>query len=235
MTTVAILIPTKGRAEQFIGRIAPLLIQPMPVKVMVIASILEDDGRSIMAVAALDDFNWKSDLRYVIRSSQESTSVQGWNKAYHYAKHYRPDWFVSGADDLIWSNDWLAEALKVADKTNAQVIGLNDLHTDLNNFAPHYMLSGQFAEEHLGDYMVPPMYKAWWFDQEICHKAQALGLYAPAPLAVVEHTHPNWATAEMDDTYKDAWARHEEDRFTYEARKVQAFPLNYTERERQVA
>jgi hypothetical protein len=114
---------------------------------------------------------------------------------------------------------WLAEALAVADATGAQVIGLNDLHTDLSKYAPHFMVAGAYIEKHMHGYIVPPLYKSWWFDREICERAAAMGLYAPAWGAVVEHQHPDWQTAQMDETYREAWPLHDTDKLTYMERQ----------------
>jgi hypothetical protein len=159
-----------------------------------------------------------------------TTAVQGWNLAFVAAFEAGADWFIAGADDIVWRSGWLGEALKVARKEDAQVIGLNDgddTRTDMEHYAAHTMVSREFAIQHLGGVIVPPAYKSWWFDREICEKAAALGLYAPAYKAYAEHHHPDWQLAEVDATYRMARPLHSQDKRLYEQRKAAGWPVDY--------
>jgi len=202
MTTVAVLLPTKGRAAQLHSRLADLLEQETPegVTLMVIAGMVEgDDDTDIVLTELTEQF----DNLYVINRPVDSFPADGHYQAYQAAKQMGADWFVLGADDIIWHQGWLAEALKVAQDTGAQVIGLNDGHTDLDDFAPHYMANWKFCEEQLGDRLVPEGYVTWWWDRHVCQLARMHETYAPAWSAWAEHRHPDWRTAVMDDTYRE--------------------------------
>jgi hypothetical protein len=131
---------------------------------------------------------------------------------------------VLGADDLVFRQGWLVEALRVAED-GAQVIGLNDGHTDVRHYGSHFMAAVEFFRQHRGGVFIPPEYRSWWFDREICEHAQALCIYGPAPLARVEHRHPSWGTAKMDRTYEEAWSHHEYDRLIYERRQALGWPI----------
>lgn len=231
MSRIAVLIPTKGRAMQMLDRVSRLMSQSYPprVSMLVVLSVPYDDEETLdiaKGMMGMEQLGSHS-LRLVIRQRTNSTTVDGSNRAYFYARNFDIDWYVHGHDDLIWNPGWLEQALRVAGQTGAQVIGLNDLHTDLNHFSPFWMVSAGFIEQHLGGLFVPPMYRAWWFDREICHKAQALGLYAPAPKAIVEHTHPDWNTADYDDTYDGALDWRRQDEKLYRERKAKGFPVDY--------
>lgn len=216
MTTVAVLCPSKNRPDQLLSRAADLLEQETPegVSLLLVLAIIRNDWRSLgMASHLEDEF---SNVTTVWRSI-DSTAVDGWMMAYRQAYADGADWFVLGADDVIYHPGWLGEALKVAGDTGAQVIGLNDGHTDLDDYAPHYMASRDFCEKHLDNRMIPEEYCCWWFDRHVCQLAQLHGLYAPAWDSWAEHRHPDWRTASMDDTYREALEGRELDRAIYMA------------------
>lgn len=231
MTRVAVLIPTKGRAMQMLDRVSRLMSQKYPPKISLLAvlSVPYDDEETLeiaKGMIGMEQLEGHS-LRLVIRSKTNSTTVDGSNRAYIYARNFDIDWYVHGHDDLIFSRGWLEQALRVAETTGAEVVGLNDLHTNLADYSPFWMVTEEFIRDHLGGLFVPPMYKTWWFDREICQKARALGLYAPAPKAIVEHTHPDWHTANLDATYYEAMPYYREDEELYRARMARGFPVDY--------
>lgn len=225
MTHVAVLLPTRRRAAQMKERVSALLKQDVPagVTLAIYLSIEETDKATLDAAKKLTP----KGRVHIVGREPDTTAVEGWNAAYAAAMADGATWFVLGADDVIWHEGWLAEALRVAEETCAAVIGLNDGHTRLDHYGAHYMVRREFTVRELGGYMAPPMYQSWWFDREVCEKAIALGLYAAAPGAMAEHTHPDWGTAEMDDTYRAAWHLHDQDRLTYKLRKLDGFPLDY--------
>jgi hypothetical protein len=231
MTRVALLMPTRGRADRLFDNVSHLLAQHYPedVWLQIVMAVPANDIDTIEATIGLRRLrkNPRAEAVRILRKP-ESTAVDGWNLAYAFGYKTGADWFILGADDISFKDGWLDEALKVADETGAHVIGLNDGdHTDLNHYAPHYMVTRDFTLNHLGEYMVPPMYNAWWFDREVCEKAQSLGVYAQAPMAVADHLHPNWGTAQNDATYQMGAAYHGVDQHHYERRRDERFPIDY--------
>lgn len=226
--TVAVLLPSKGRSDQLLSNLSELMAQATPhdVKVYIVAAVQMDDGLSRRAVERAQEWHSLNSHVYCVLRPPDTTAVQGWNLAYEFARH-TAGWFVLGADDIRWRRGWLDEALRVAYGKKAAVVGLNDGHTDLEKYAPHYMANSWFTERVLGGYMAPPVYRAWWFDREVCEKAQDVGRYAPAWGAHAEHRHPDWRTAQMDQTYLDAWPDHDIDKMTYQLRKADGFPVDY--------
>jgi len=228
---VAVLIPTKGRASQMQNRVGHLISQKYPedIELLVVLAVPYDDYQTIEMVNGMMTLRLADNIRLalVIRPEADSTSVQGSNRAYQYAREWGADWYMHGHDDLIWSRGWLDEALRVAEISRAQVIGFNDLHSNLAHYAPFWLVKENFLARHFGGLFVPPKYQAWWFDREICEKAAALGMYAPAPKAIVEHTHPDWHTAEIDATYDEAMPARKQDRALYLERKAHSFPVDY--------
>jgi hypothetical protein len=166
----------------------------------------------------------------LVKRKPGTTSVEGWNLAFQAAYAAGADWFIAGADDIVWRTGWLEEALRVAQETGAEVVGLNDgdnTNTKLDEWASHSMVSRRFALEEMGGVMAPPGYGAWWFDREIVEKARAKGLYAPAHSAYAEHHHPDWKLAEEDDTYRLGIPFRDADGELFEARKAAGFPTDY--------
>lgn len=232
---VAILLPTKGRAEQAEARIVDVLSQKRPpgVTLTVIAAVEEEDKETITALDRLRE-KYDFDELYVVQRPPDTTAVQGWNAAYHKAREMGVGWVVLGADDVEWKDGWLKAALNAA-AGRAQVVGLNDGHTNMPHYGAHYMASVAFLEERIGGYMAPPKYGSWWFDREVCERANALGLYAYTPEPVIEHHHPDWGLAEMDATYEEAWPLHDVDREVYLKRRAQGYPLDYPEAKMQTS
>lgn len=215
---IAICMPTRGRAAQMKQRVNELLQQALPagVELFVVLAVCDDDQESKTAVGKLIKLWHESDRTVVFVSRPEgSTAVDGWNRAYR-AVADLCDWFVLGADDIVWGEGWLAAALELAASPTVQLIGLNDGHTPLEAYAPHYMASAAFCQQTLGDYIAPSEYHAWWFDRLVCELAQDQGVYAPGWQVMAEHRHPDWQTAEMDATYEAAMPLRGIDRRRYE-------------------
>jgi hypothetical protein len=219
MTTVAVLIPSTGRPEQ-LQRNAAALVQQGPLSgvwLMVVMAIPSDDTASIEAARRVTLMKTPHTTRaWIALRKPGTTAVEGWNPPYEYVDSIcQPDWFVLGADDVVWHEGWLAAALRVAGR-GVQVIGLNDGgHTDLAQYAPHYMAHRNFTEAILDGHIAPEPYRSWWFDRHVCELAQQLGVYAPAWDAIAEHQHPDWNAAAVDDTYRAGMNWRETDKALY--------------------
>jgi hypothetical protein len=211
---VAVLIPTLGRARQASANICELMALAVPagVEMLVIAAAAEKDTETLWTLRPLVD---SIGIELVIRPGDGGTAADGWNLAYRRAHFLYADWFVLGADDIRFRDGWLAAALAVIGRKTL-VVGLNDGdHTDLTAYAPHYMAHWKFTESVLGGRMVPEGYRAWWFDREVCERAQDLDAYEPAWAAYAEHWHPDWGLAKMDETYRSGESHHDADRAIY--------------------
>lgn len=225
MSNVAMILPSKGRPAQLHKNVTNLLMQIPPdnVNLFVLLAVIFNDEPTVNVARDLA-VAWQetsTDVGIVYREPGTNV-VQALNQGYAALKG-TADWYVLGSDDQQYRSGWLAAALQVAHDTGAQVVGLNDLHTNIAQYAPHYMMHADFIEGELGGVMVPPEYKTWWFDREICERAQRAGLYAPAWGAIAEHCHPDWQTAELDDTYRLAMPDREADRRLYEERRARNY------------
>jgi hypothetical protein len=221
--TVAVLIPTTGRAQQLEQRVSRLLMQepPRDVCVAVVLAIPATDSETMAAATRLQRHIHHARVElHVVERQPGTNAVEGWLLAFEYAAYNGADWFVLGADDLVWSDNWLRHALATASATGAGVIGLNDGHTNQADYSSHFMMSRLYAEMHG---FIPEVYQSWWFDREVCQAAQLRGQYAASPRALVEHRHPDWQTAQMDATYQAAWPLHDVDKAVYERRRLNGF------------
>lgn len=218
MVKVVICLPTTGRGDQFYHRLWTLLRQELPpgVELVAVVSTVEGDAHTWKMAVQLEN-KWPERVVIVERSA-DTTAVDGWLQAYQAAPG--ADWYVLGADDIEWHPGWLLEALDIANMTRAQVIGLNDLHTNLEDYAAHYMMSGEYAARYG---FIPAGYRSWWFDRDVCQAARARGKYAPAWKAIAEHVHPDWGNAPLDDTYRAGMVYRDDDRALYMARRAGGF------------
>jgi hypothetical protein len=208
-TSVAVLLPTLARAAQMKERVGALLAQAVPdnarLTVYLAVQVTDTDTLTAAAELAAEYGNVA-----IVERPPATTAVQGWNLAQEQAYADGADWYVLGADDVVWHDGWLAEALKVAGETKAHLIGMADGYSDLNDRACHFMVSRLFCHRVLKGF-IHPAYRSWRFDREISRRAQALDVYAPAPGALLEHLHPAVGKAEMDETYRTAVPDHETD------------------------
>ena len=130
------------------------------------------------------------------------------------------------ADDLICWDHWLTNCLALLDDRGG-FVGFNDLYTDGNVYAAHFVVSRSFLRDVMGGVLFPPQYYCWWCDREISDKAQMAGRYVWAQNALVEHAHYSFGKAQIDRTYAEALPYHEQDRLLYQARKAANFPIDY--------
>jgi glycosyltransferase involved in cell wall biosynthesis len=227
MIEVAILLPTRKRPQQAKKCAVDVLAQKYPtnVRLRVIVAAQVDD------VETLDIFNelaadYKSGIITILASAHDTNAVYGWNQAYAAARELGADWVVLGADDMEWYPGWLKMALDTAKKHNAAFVGLPDGHDKLRQYAPHYMATVEFIDSHLGGVMGAPQYKSWEFDHEACERADRLGQYAETPEAALEHYHPDWGTADIDETYLVALPKQKEDKRVLVERRLSGYPTN---------
>lgn len=139
------------------------------------------------------------------------------NAGAHVAHSNGADYVFLGADDLNFHPGWIEEALRVANESNACVVGTNDLgnarvmqglsstHSlvDLD-----YLKCGTIDEP---DKLLHEGYDHNFVDDELVATAKHRGVYAQAENAHVEHLHPNWGKGDDDRTYQKGVERFQAD------------------------
>lgn len=137
------------------------------------------------------------------------------NTAYTLA---RSPYILLAADDLEFEPGWDTEALRIARKTNAGVIGINDDANPLvkrGRHATHPLVSRDYITEIGGTWHDGPGviyhegYAHQYVDTELCAAAIERGEWAAARNSIVRHLHPMYpkkgqARTPMDDTYRKA-------------------------------
>ncbi len=137
------------------------------------------------------------------------TFAQKANHAYRaLAGHDPTPWLLLSGDDVEFHPGWLDAALTVAEATGAAVIGTNDLgERDDGEQAVHPFIRRAYVDERGASWDGPGVlchegYRHNYVDAELAHVARQRGVWAPAPLAVIEHVHHLFGRAAVDATYE---------------------------------
>jgi GT2 family glycosyltransferase len=217
---IYVVIPSRGRKQQLLKCI-DRLFETTPFHEITCIVVCEDDD---LTHKELEDTMWVAGHNEVILLPVGGTAVEKWN---HGARHVNESaephhWFLTGADDLWWQEDWLSRAMEAA---IGGYVDLNDGH--VKDRGTHYMVTKRFALDHLGGVVVVPHYRAWYFDTEAQARAKAAGVYVYAREAIVEHRHHFWGLAKEDETYKRAAPHYGRDSNIYSTRSGKGFPNDY--------
>ena len=133
------------------------------------------------------------------------------------------EFIFQGASDVFFHQEWDAQALAVAQKTKAGVIGTNDLanpSVKRGKASTHSLIRRSYIEDYGGTMdgtgaVFSETYSHQYCDVELCEVARLRGQFAFAARSIVEHRHPHWGTAPMDDTYRKGQRDTRADRALY--------------------
>jgi hypothetical protein len=142
------------------------------------------------------------------------------------------DWYFAGADDLEFTEGWDIVALAEAESTGAKVVGTNDMANPMvkrGQHATHMMFARDYvatvgATWHDGPGIVySEAYDHQRVDDEAVAAAKMRGVWAFAADSVVIHHHPIFdRDVPMDDTYRKALAKGQEDGRVFAHRRALA-------------
>lgn len=121
-------------------------------------------------------------------------------------------WVFQAADDLRFHRDWDTQALRVAERSGAGVIGTNDLGNPLvrrGGHSTHTLIKREYIERYSGTFddtglVFCELYDHQYCDNEFVQTAIRRGEWAFAKRSLVEHLHPHWQKSPMDETYEKA-------------------------------
>lgn len=149
------------------------------------------------------------------------------------------EWVFQGADDIRFSPEWDKQALAMAHRTNAGVIGTNDLGNPnvlRGRGSTHTLFRRSYIEnyqdgtvDHTGRVFCE-LYDHQFVDVEFIHTATMRRQWAFAKRSIVEHLHPHWGKGEMDATYVKATRATKKDLKLYQSRLI--LIKNHTAEER---
>ncbi len=136
------------------------------------------------------------------------------------------EWLLMAADDLRFEPGWADEALRVAARTGARVIGTQDAGNPAVKrgvHATHILFARSYVDE-LGTIDEPGKalhegYWHWFCDNEAVETAKTRREWAFAPNAVVEHLHPLWGKGADDWVYARGQEHAEKDKRLLLARR----------------
>lgn len=244
MGEVAILIPTLGRADRLLpllGNIAAVT-PPHAYQVVFILDQADDESRQRCA-QMLSNFRGKGMEGKVGVLLCDGTYPEKINAGV--AATTEP-WVLLTADDVVFHPGWWEATEQLRDVGQVEVrrgdqapgdgtehgvgvIGTNDLHnpaTAKGKYATQILVARWYIDAGLATADTQPGkafhegYHHEQIDRELCHVAQARGLYAHAAESVIEHLHFATGQRPRDATdEKGNRAARQADKALYEARR----------------
>lgn len=188
--SIAILIPTYNR----VGRLQGVVDNAQTPDATVYLIMEPDEAKEFEGAVT------------ITRPEGFGTYAKAINHAYRVTEE---PYLFCGADDLNFKEGWAHSALRQM-KGNIQVVGTNDLsHPAVlsGEHATHYLVARHYLDTVGGVYdegpgsFLPECYDHNWTDTEFIQTARHRGVYMACLESVVEHNHPTWGKAPMDDTY----------------------------------
>lgn len=195
--------------------IVPTLARPHRVQPLLDALAENPDPRvDLLYVATEDDSEELAELDRVGADYLTlPAELESWARKINLAFRERVlpggyEWALLAADDILPRAGWYDAVLEKHAKTDCCVIGTNDGHNKSVLAGKHsthpvvnrdYWACGTIDQPNL---VCHEGYRHWFVDAELVETAQARGTYAHAHDALVEHFHPIYRGAKMDDTYR---------------------------------
>jgi len=137
----------------------------------------------------------------------------------------REPWLFLVGDDVRFWPGWLDHAQHAAED-RYHVIGTNDLgnpRVTAGEHATHLLIRRKYVDGMGASWDGPGVvahegYGHWFVDDEIVAAAKARGVWTPCLTAKVEHLHPIFGKAEVDDIYRLGAGHAERDKTLFEQR-----------------
>jgi hypothetical protein len=190
MNELAVIVPTRGRAHVLEAlHTAFADTTPVPHRLVFITDPDDPDSQSI-----------GSELGWAIPLATRQTYPVKVNAGVRMT-HERL--VLIGADDIKPRSGWL-EAASAYMNSSIGFVSLNDLgNPDVmaGVYATLPLIARWYAD--LDDELYYERYEHCGCDVDASYMAKARGAFAYAPEAAMEHLHPAWGKAQLDDTYLD--------------------------------
>lgn len=211
---VAAIMPCRGRAEQTVANVRRLLATAGAVEWQLIC-IDDGDGTADRALTHADLSVWR----------MANVQRVGYWRCLQSVTDYWPefDLLCNLANDLLPGQHWLQRAVAAYVQTFGDglgMVGLNDGHHETNHSC-HFLIHRGLLDRYGG---WPVWYDHNYGDTELCQRAIADNVYVKAPYATLFHDHPYFGGND-DPIYAEGRARAEQDRQTYEDRRMRGWPL----------
>lgn len=139
-------------------------------------------------------------------------------------------WMLIVGDDVVFRPGWLDQALDIARRYGAKVVGTNDLMNDAvirGEHATHPLISMDYIRDVGASWDGPGVvchegYRHNYVDNEMAMAARLRGVFQAALGSIVEHRHHLNKRAELDDVYRLGTESIERDRLLFEGRARRA-------------
>lgn len=219
MTRIVVLVPVLARPQ----RVEPTLtsLRASEVDARLEPLFLASPGDH----AELEALKTAAAPHEVVTWEPEHDYPRKMNHGYRLAVAAGADWVFLAADDLVFRPGWAEEALRVAERTGACVIGTNDtvnVRVKAGRHSTHSLVHRDYLECGTADEdgkILCDQYGHWFCDDEFIRTAQFRGTFAAASRSIVEHRHPNYGGAPDDATYRKGQATLMADKAVFESRK----------------
>jgi hypothetical protein len=217
----AVLIPSAYRHASLRECLVSLFDNTPLDQIDVYVSVFRDDHASAEVAR---QFNVTQVYRE--RSEYEFGAIHGWLKLQGIANDYQ--FYVNLSDEMRPRAGWLEAALRAMHQLNDDgLVGLNDTHSDGNEYAAVGLVSRSFLIKYHGGSICSPRYRSWWCDREITDLAKSLNLYLWAQDSIMEHLNHAWGGIAHDQTYVDAEKNYDNDYQLYMYYKNNGFPIDW--------
>lgn len=211
---VAVLVPSLDRPHR-LSEVVGSIRDTTPPGHRLLFCVSDDESKRILRsldVWFLDDSDCE-DRRYVTRM----------NKLVRHAGDAETVFF--GQDDVVFHEDWYAEARAVMEQTGKGLVVVNDLHNPNGTAA---LMRADYIPEAVLDEPGNVFYSGYlhnFADDEQFLTAKVKGQFARAPRSHVEHLHPSFGGAPMDETYARSWAGWDHDSALFRERAARIAAL----------
>lgn len=219
---ISVLVPTSGRPTLFLQMLESLRSTTRGWEIEVIAIIDQDEQALDYALA------W--DVHIIDYSQKKRGALKAWNTALFLSSG---DIIVPAGDDHLFHDGWLEYAL-AAHRNKLRcygVVGMNDLAYNGNTqLATMFLFDRKYCQNEMGGIFAPPMYKYYCIDSEWNAKAKLLGHFYWEERSIQEHIHSSHGKRPLDtlDQEKMDAGWMEIDNKTFEERKAQGFPIDWS-------
>lgn len=218
MTTVAAIMPCRGRPEQTVACVRRLLSTAgAPLELIAVGS-----GGDFDPLMALQ--RDVKDVQLRVIADNEAKRLTYWQALAYATERTDAQLLVNLANDLLPGQHWLKRAIEAYQEqwprpNDYGLLGFNGDSHEVGHSC-HFMIDRDFLT-YLGGW--PTHYDHAFGDTELCQKAIALGFYAKAPWALLYHDHPYWG-GQDDAVYAEGRAAVSRDEQLYLERKRMGWP-----------
>jgi glycosyltransferase involved in cell wall biosynthesis len=174
-----------------------------------------------------ESFEIVSDLPVVrIFRPGKGGALSAWNDGLKVSRNRgHNDLSVLGADDLVFNPGWYEEMLKTAE--TGDYIGLTYYQRGNDRWPTHYAVTRKFMIDYLNGSLGMDAYHHNCTDLESWSRA-LIGHGYVEGREIIQHKHPAYGTAPIDQTYLDgAFFAEKDDLNLFYERKRQGFPNSW--------